>query len=56
MLPHRLPLLAESGDDSLVVMCGLLIVVASLAAKPRLDEWASVVVTHVGSVVKAPEL
>ena len=49
-------LVVVSRNYSVVEVCGLLIVVASLAAKPRLDEWASVVVTHVGSVVKAPEL
>ena len=39
-------LVVESRSYSVVEVCGLLIVVASLVAKHRLDEWASVVVTH----------
>ena len=41
-----LSLVVVSRSYSVVEVCGLLIVVASLVAKHSLDEWASVVVTH----------
>ena len=40
-------LVAASGGDSLVAMCGLLIAAASLIAEPRLwSTWASLVEVH----------
>ena len=45
---RRLSLIAASGGYSLVVVCGLLIAVASLGAEHRLQgAQASVVVAHV---------
>ena len=43
---HGLSLVVESGGYSLVVVCGLLIAVASLVASHRLCTWASVIVMH----------